>query len=439
MILPNLGFSALWLIGSPPRYPDIIAIGAVGLIVRGRNAATQFLSLLAMIIYTMLMFICRLFGMGPTYLLQASQFLGELNPMASPEYIAVIAIFIVTLLSAAWACRRPMNFNATRSLMIAIGVVGLMGLLDFAISFGSRGSYQHDAPIGTKFESAAMLSHFAERADRKRNLVLVTVEAMGMPREPLIASRLFASFDRPEFLARYNVLRGRTRYFGTTTNAEIRELCGYWGNYFPLLDRSTTACLPARLAHMGYQTTAVHAFEGNFFQRATWYPHIGFEHVMFHKALVRAGADECAGVFEGACDRDIPAIIAKLLKAAKSPQFVYWLTLNSHLPVPASFSLHTDKCADFAPELAKKRPMACRMLLLWAETFGGLAHEMTQPDFPETDVLIVGDHMPPFSADDKEVLLKNMMFPGYCFALSRDLSPLANNGLDRLTFLYRNE
>jgi hypothetical protein len=396
IVLPNLGFSMLWIVGSPPRYPDIVAIGTVGLILRKQNKTIQLLALFLLILYTVVMFICRLFGMGPTYLVQATQYLRELNPFASPEYMLVVAALILTLLGAISVSRRPMDFTRTRSLAIATTAIAAVALLDFAISYSSRGSYQHDAPNGTSFQSAVTLSHFASRADGHRHLLLVTVEAMGDPRDPLIARRLFARFDDPAILARYDVVHGKTRFFGTTTNAEVRELCGHWGNYPEYLDKTGPNCLPAQMARRGYQTTAVHSFIPSFFQREDWYPHIGFQHLLFHDALARRGAAECTGVFDGSCDRDVPAIIARSLKSAKSPQFIYWLTLNSHFPVPSDKGLHTDRCAAFAPEIAETRPMACRMLLLWDEAFGALTHEMTQTDFPETDVLIVGDHMPPF-------------------------------------------
>jgi hypothetical protein len=411
VVLPNFGFSMLWIVGSPPRYPDIVAIGTVGLILRKHHGTTQFCALLVMIIYTMMMFVCRLFGMRPGDLVQSAQYLGELNPVASPEYMLLLVTLILTLASAILVSRRPLNFASTRSLFIAVVAVGLMALLDFTISYSSRGTYQHDAPKGANFQSAATLSQFEKRADGRRHLLLVVVEAMGAPREPLIANRLFARFNDPAFLARYETVQGETRYFGTTTNAEVRELCGHWGNYFPLLDKPEPACLPARLAKLGYRTTAMHAFRPSFFQRESWYPNIGFQHLMFEDALVAQGAAACAGVFEGACDRDVPAIIVRLLKTAKSPQFVYWLTLNSHIPVPSDKTLHTANCAAFAPELAQKRPMACRMLMLWDESFGALAREMTKPDFPQTDVLIVGDHMPPFFSRKQRSAFDNNKVP----------------------------
>jgi hypothetical protein len=116
----------------------------------------------------------------------------------------------------------------------------------------------------------------------------------------------------------------------------------------------------------------------------------------FGRGLAGPGASRCPGVFPGACDRDVPRGIGEALRTAHRPQFLYWLTLNTHLPVASSESLHTADCASFDPALNRDSPMICRLLQLFDETAAALSSEIAAEDFPATDVLIVGDHLPPF-------------------------------------------
>jgi phosphoglycerol transferase MdoB-like AlkP superfamily enzyme len=132
------------------------------------------------------------------------------------------------------------------------------------------------------------------------------------------------------------------------------------------------------------------------FQRSTWYPNVGFERTLFSDALVARGARRCAGVFPGACDRDLPRILAGELKAAREPQLLYWLTVNSHMPVAANATTRTERCEAYSASLAADYPMACRLISIYDDVANALAAEMIAEDFPPTDVLLVGDHMPPF-------------------------------------------
>ena len=88
--------------------------------------------------------------------------------------------------------------------------------------------------------------------------------------------------------------------------------------------------------------------------------------------VLKRAAREGGGVFPGACDRDVPALLVKDLKAAEKPQFVYWI--NSHRPVPPEMSLDADDRSPISNTLAAEYPMICRhfapdrvpwMLLRW--------------------------------------------------------------------------
>jgi phosphoglycerol transferase MdoB-like AlkP superfamily enzyme len=88
--------------------------------------------------------------------------------------------------------------------------------------------------------------------------------------------------------------------------------------------------------------------------------------------------------------------MAERLKAAKKPTFLYWLTLNSHLPVPPGLNLDVDHCERVSPKLAIAFPQICRQFTIYNDIDVAMVKEITASDFPNSDILLVGDHMPPY-------------------------------------------
>lgn len=395
IVLPNLAFGAMWVVGGPPRYPEIIATGVVGLVVRRASFAVRYAGFIAALVYSVLSFISGLFNLAINSLITSVSFLLEIRPSASVEYIA-LALCLAGTLAAAWKLlRRPTDFDLPWELLCAAAMIMTFAGFDKWMSYGTRGSYKRLAPEGAPFSSAASQTGIGQLTGDNHVLVIM-VEAMGMPRETELREKLLHVWRQSDVGQGYQVSSGTTPFFGSTTNGEVRELCGRWGEYAELMEGFHSSCLPAQFAAKGYQTTAMHSFDGRFFERDQWYPNIGFQKAMFSRDLVNMGAEVCPGVFPGACDRDVPAIIGDKLKHSKSKQFIYWLTVNSHLPVPAHEVLKTDHCERFDAALAENHAMTCRLFSLWSEVGDGVARLLNDPTLPATDVLIVGDHAPPF-------------------------------------------
>src|SRR5690606_5452940 len=243
-----------------------------------------------------------------------------------------------------------------------------------------------------------------------RHVVIVIVEGLGMPTAPVEKALFDADWDRPRWRERYDVTHGLVPYYGSTTNAELRELCGAWGQYFRF-DFSHATCLPREYRSAGYETTAMHAFDGSFFNRTAWYPLLGFERIDFESQLEAQGARRCGGVFPGACDRDVPALLAARLKQAAKPQFMYWLTLNTHLPVIEDPKLGTEHCDLGSASWRRANPQLCRMFLLHHQLADAIDRMAMDPALPPADILIVGDHMPPFSIRDQRMRFKPKEVP----------------------------
>ena len=400
IVLANIPFTAMWIVGAPPRAIPIALAGLVGLIVKRLPRAVQWFAFAGVMIYSLLSFVSGLFSLTLDSLLYSMQFFAEIKPGNSIEYI-VAAVVIAGILAGSWfLLKRDTNFS--RPLHILLGGALIFGLVgaDAAVGEGMRGHYFRPASAGAPFESAVSQSGFTARADGQRHLVLIMVESLGVPKDNrAMADKLFAYYEDSAVRQRYEVSQGTSLYYNSTTSGEIRELCGRWGDYYELLesdDPATLNCLPAQLARKGYATQAMHSFKGPFFKRESWYPRIGFGKSEFAADLEKRGAEWCGGVFAGACDRQVPKMLAENLKRARQATFQYWLTLNTHLPVPTEQNLRAENCEKVSVALAKDFPMICRQFAIFDDIDRALIKEITASDFPEADILIVGDHMPPF-------------------------------------------
>lgn len=396
ILLPNLAFCALWLVATPPRIGEIIVVGAAGLIVRRAQYAVQTGAFAAVMGFSVVSYISAIFNLAVGDIVASMRFFAELDPLRSPTYIGAFVGMAVLLGFAARLLRRDMRFERGAELAIAVVAILSMAAIDRAASYTSRGAYKRLPSADAPFNSAVLASGIAARADGRRHVMIVMMEAMGAPTNPAIDRLMFERWRRSDIARRYDVRFGTAPYHGSTTNGELRELCGRWGDYESVMGKIDSNCLPSRLAASGYDTVAVHGFAGSFFDRADWYPNIGFEQRVFGEHLLTSGMAECPGVFPGACDVEVPERLGARLKAAGEPQFLYWLTLNSHLPVPESGVLGTGDCLVRNPGFPVESGGLCRLVSVTRATSDSLAEMLVDPALPPTDILIVGDHMPPF-------------------------------------------
>lgn len=393
--LASLPFCALSLVVGPPRGFEILGIGICGLVLRRVPFWIRFPAFVALLLASAIKFVAVIFHMPLRGLLHSVGFLAELRPAGSIEYLIAAVLFAATLCIAYRFFRRPQAFVRHDELALAAVLLFAAAGVDYAVAADNGGSYSRIAPADAPFGSAVSHSGFADSADG-RHLLIVMVEALGVPRDSRLRAQSMRHWRSPAIARAFDVTSGTTPFYGSTTSGEVRELCGRWGEYPALIGKRDESCLASRLAKRGYGTAAFHAFDSGLFERTDWYPNAGFQEMLFRDELLAQGVARCPGVFPGACDRDIPAVLAGRLKSADKPQFLYWLTLNSHVPVTDSHTLGTADCARFDPALARDGAMVCRLFKLWDATSAALAKMLADPSLPPTDVLIVGDHAPPF-------------------------------------------
>lgn len=349
----------------------------------------------------------------------AVRFIGEVQKSLVVGY-GTLAVLLCIFSLWIWraALPRQRGFSLWRAALPAVALLVLLGCLDQVRGFPLVGAGRHvragyrlvdevllRVPLSmvrsTKPHAAVTAVSSASNplwqvdaiAKTKQNVVLILVESMGRLLDQQGAAKEFALFGDPALLQHYRVTTGLTSFTGSTISGEMRELCHERTGAYLTSDAFVghAPCLPARYRDAGYQTTAFHGFRASMFQRSAWYPALGFTGQRFLGDMT--GLPVCEGAFFGACDEAVAGLIDEQLRAHAAgqlpPQFLYWVTLNSHLPVNQDAApggpcpVHADRavCAQLA--YVQRVLFAAKQLAM-------------DPQAGRTAMLLVGDHAPPF-------------------------------------------
>ena len=410
LVIPNAIFLAADLagVGTPPRPGAIVAYLAVVVIARAFSRGVALAAYLFVLAYDLVNTVSLLFGLSFVEITAALRYAEQLRLFKSPLYLMIGFGVLTTSALMGWFLMTARDrLREARLGPALLGTVALV-VLDLAVNTSPHYHFGTAFAAGQPFESAVKLSGFESvtQSARRPNLLLVIVEGLGKFADPQQQALLTAPFRNKALHKRYDVVTGESSYFGSTTAAEMRELCATRTSYTTLLKEAqsgTPACLPDRLARRGYHTLGVHGFSGHMFDRARWWPKIGIQETMFRSKLVPP-LPVCGAVFLGACDPAIVARIQKRLRERDEPQFVYWLTLNTHIPVKPGE--HSDRfhCGDEGGPFGQ--PRVCDMAAMWGDVFQRIAQMAVDPQLPPTEILIVGDHAPPLWSRRDRALFK---------------------------------
>jgi len=272
----------------------------------------------------------------------------------------------------------------------------------------------------------AVKSLTALPASAHPNVVLVVVESWGLLKDAVLAKPLTAPYNDSQLTAVYQVSYGSVPFDGLTVPGEVRELChSHLGfGVFRASLSEADACLPEMFRARGYQTHAVHGYMGAMFQRDQWYKRIGFATASFEPDLHRDGLPGCPGAFPGICDSSIPPWIGDHLLANSddAPQFVYWVTLNSHIPVPVHPHLPGDSTCASQPDLSSSDALCSWFRLVFAvhQSIRDLA---LRPTTRPTVFVLVGDHAPPFATPQLRDKFSDTVVPFIVLTPRRLLQP----------------
>lgn len=253
-----------------------------------------------------------------------------------------------------------------------------------------QGQSQLLTPLQPVPRSYAVLR--ASAVERREGNLLLLVESLGLPLAREVRDWLVDQLRTPKLLANWDFDEGAEAFDGGTVAGELRVLCGLRGHYSRLTETQSQDCLPRLFRAQGEGVMAMHGFSPRMFDRARWWPIAGFDQVRFGDQLFGEKGVRCPGAFNGICDHDL--IAAALQRVAERKQFVYALTINTHLPLPereVGAGLSTLCQRNSLPDAS------CQFLQEQGKLLADLASQLVSASCQINQVVVVGDHSPPFS------------------------------------------
>ena len=397
LILPNLftiaTLGSLIDVSVPPRTICIMAYATLAICARRIPYALTVILFLAIMAFDILWTIFVNFGLDPTELGTALRQAEQVRIFRSPLYGALVGVLVATSGVTLWLLsRREALLRANIAALFAASLI-FTGV-DFAANVSPH--YQFPSLLGSNVPvaSAADKSGFNTVAGANgRNVVLVMVESLGYLTDPTARRQVDSPLFDSRITDKYRISTGDVVYYGSTTWGEMRELCDTRERYEEFTKTNGSSCLPARLRSRGYATMAVHAFSYRMYERNEWYPVVGFDKELFGEELVKSTRRLCGNAFTGVCDADLPPIIVQEAAFSKKPKFIYWLTLNTHVPVAPDQALTDFGCEDDAGIFQHMH--VCQMAELWHDVFVSVSKLALDPSIGPAEILVVGDHAPP--------------------------------------------
>lgn len=350
------------------------------------------------------------------------------------SYLAALALLPVAAAAAVWAAMRIQQGVGRRRQMVLVQVLVALGLLQGQWVLSSEAQTFFTPTLAERprllFGSAAhfmrevmvmnRLAIIGDRADEHAEYVpiqhpsatqkvwrgglpsahrvlLVMAEGWGLPQEPAVLERQIESLRRsPHVQAlRLDTIHAK----GATAAGELRELC--WVvptrlNFRKMTPEKVGDCLPAQLRRQGYATVGVHGSYRAMYRRTLWWPQIGLSETLFKEDIPLA--QEPCHSFPGHCDRHLLDTVKSRLEGDKA--FVYWLTLNSHMPYDRRDVARYREALCDVWQAGEYWDQLCRYQNLHVQFFEGLAALAGDEAMKGVEVMVVGDHPPLFNDDD---------------------------------------
>jgi hypothetical protein len=233
-------------------------------------------------------------------------------------------------------------------------------------------------------------------ATAKPDIVVIIVESLGWFTTARVRESVFAPLVAAASARNYRVSIDSVPFDGSTTKAELRELCALRMEFVELTPARGQSCLPQRLAQLGYRTDAFHGYSGKLFARWLWYPTVGFERRTFREDLDAPHLRQCGASFVGVCDDAMAAVVGtELARSSLAPRFIYWLTLTGHLPIAYGDTAGTPNPCLPGSTLVTDNG-ACAHARISSGTVRAIANIVRNQSGQPAVFMVIGDHAPPF-------------------------------------------
>lgn len=231
----------------------------------------------------------------------------------------------------------------------------------------------------------------------------IRIEGLTFKEDPIPNYRKFASESTKGFLK-------VPTYGGGTVRSEFEVLTGLSTDYLPvgeipnnnILKKQPVESLAYILHDLGYGTNVVHNYEGNFYNRDTVFPNLGFDNYVPMEYMDKPTNESWE------YPEDVLNIkpIEKIINDNQKPQFIYNITVESHGGYSASD--YENYTVDGNISKDEKNELQCLLGKLNGvdEYIGELINFVKQSGEP-TVVAMFGDHLPSLKViNEDETVLK---------------------------------
>jgi len=254
----------------------------------------------------------------------------------------------------------------------------------------------------------------AFKNDTTGNQLLVLVESFGRIKDEKYFLHFKAAFDNELASDKWKISWGETRFKGSTTAAEFREMLNHQGRPEQLINLSKshkpTSIFDSK-KEQGFKTIGIHSYSQKMFARESWWPVIGIQKIIFKEQLLQANPQmtiDQEGPFRAINDGEAFDYLQTQIGPGKT--FAYFLTSNAHAP--------------FDPYISKQNPaMAIRIksylypisenaksqLARVQEVISYLVQKADGNKWHK--ILIVGDHPPPFISPNDRNFYSSQVVP----------------------------
>jgi phosphoglycerol transferase MdoB-like AlkP superfamily enzyme len=250
-------------------------------------------------------------------------------------------------------------------------------------------------------ESATQLNLLNDQSNKQ---LLIIMESWGLPNDTGFHALFQKIISNSAIQQQFKPIWGKTKFRGSTTSAEMRELVNAKGSYkYFFNQKSAESQFPSvfdKKRKAGYETYGFHSFTGKMFARGNWWYNIGLDHVFFRDDIMKSNIvndNQLDGgtPFPSVKDEQMFDFMVQQTKHSKR-KFVYLLTVNTHLPfthqignMPGEIFREISAMPISAEAKNQMKRIATELLY-----FIG-AINPTDWD----DILFVGDHVPPYLRD----------------------------------------
>ncbi|WP_248929643.1 LTA synthase family protein [Paenibacillus hamazuiensis] len=183
---------------------------------------------------------------------------------------------------------------------------------------------------------------------------------------------------------------------GGTSNVEFEALTGLSMSFLTegatpyqqlLVKQNSFPSIVSILKSQGYNTTAVHPFDGTFYNRNRVYPTLGFDRFITQDDI--AYKDKLG---EGGFISDMSAVkqVVDVLHSGDGPQFVHLVTMQNHLPIQSPDRIAASGLSGNAQEELESYSYNAAATDKAIQYLVDSIQDVNRP----TIVLVFGDHLP---------------------------------------------